>query len=125
MMAITDIEWMKILSIILALLAAFYPGWGARGTSRAMALSRKRQLDKLERRRDHLKRLKESDRENYGWLLSGILWVLCILAGVIGFDALWHPQPAMSPQDRAFVELGQFVIQYWGGMLALFVAATI
>jgi hypothetical protein len=74
---IKDNPW--ILGLIFFILSVFLPsGWGTRGIIRTVLLTRRRGLEHLKRRRKQLQQLHDCNREYYGWLLSGVLWVLVL-----------------------------------------------
>jgi hypothetical protein len=69
-------EYVWILGLIGFILSVFLPsGWGTRGITRTFALTQRRRLHDLRVRRERLQRLHDSDREYYGWLLTGVLVV--------------------------------------------------
>src|SRR5262245_54042150 len=78
---IREYGWLLVLiSLLLGTLAAFFgSGWAGRGIIWTFALSRRRKLRRLQRRRARLQQLHDSDREYYGWLLAGALWALALL----------------------------------------------
>jgi hypothetical protein len=53
-----------------------------------LARNRARKLDLLQKKRDHLTRLRKCDREYYGRLLSGVLWVLTLFAVQVAFEGV-------------------------------------
>jgi hypothetical protein len=83
------------------------------GITWSFALSRQRQLASLQKRRGHLIRLKECNREYYGWLLSSILWMLAIFAGTM----LLYGSIAILP-------FGAGLAHYVGGFVALWFASV-
>src|SRR5262245_65898842 len=78
---IREYGWLLVLiSLLLGTLAAFFgSGWAGRGIIWTFALSRRRKLRRLQRRRARLKQLHDSDREYYGWLLAGAVGAIGLL----------------------------------------------
>jgi hypothetical protein len=80
--------------------------------------SRKRNLALLQKRRARLIQLHESDREYYGWLLSGILAVLILLALLLAIEGITAPpieHELLVTLIRNFI---RFVVGLWAFTIA-------
>jgi hypothetical protein len=101
--AIKDYVWIgALIGLLLGILNAYFGGgWGSKGISWTFALTRARKLDHLRKRRERLIQLHESDREYYGWLLTGVLSVLALFAGQLVLEAsLMGPYHFGSPEAQ-------------------------
>jgi hypothetical protein len=120
---ITTIKWVvALIGLIIGILNAYFGGgWGRIGITWTFALSRRRKLRRLRARREWLQQLHDCNREYYGYLLSGVLWVLALLGLHLIMESAWilYPMvPLEQPGDqrellmtaRLGLGLGVFII---------------
>lgn len=130
----TITEYGPILGLIAFILSVFSvflaSGWGTRGIIRTFAFSRTRKLKGLEKWRTRLEALHDpnSARAYYGHLLSGILWVLAVLAAAMTMDAqlgslLNRPRP-LSPELQVGLNALRPALQYGSGLGACLIALS-
>jgi hypothetical protein len=77
-----------------------------------------RRLDWLHKQRDQLERLKKSDREYYGYLLSGVLWVLVLFAGLLMVQGIMTPALFRSPPEQQLMSVNLAFLRYVAGFIA-------
>jgi hypothetical protein len=89
-----------LVGLILSTLAALFGGgWAGKGIVWTVARRRKRELDRLKKRRAWLQQLHDCDRTYYGWLLGGVLWVLVLLGAQLALEGYVAP-PVTWPPER-------------------------
>ena len=126
---IKEYVWIAgLLGLIIGLLNAYFGGgWGRKGIGWTFALTRARQLAILRKRRARMIELHESDRAYVGALLSGVLWVLFLLAIQVlvecVFEALRINNPGWPPEAhdfaRAVLNAERYCLSWAAGMIAL------
>jgi hypothetical protein len=116
------LEILKIVAMIGGLVATIRVcrGWFTGG----LALTRKRKLKRLQKRRDHLELLHDSEREYYGWLLSGVLWVLWLLALQLAVEGLTYPPKHWSLELQLVLAAVVNFMRTILGIVAYMVATT-
>jgi hypothetical protein len=93
-------EYQGLISLLLSILAVFLAsGWGTRGIIWIFALRRSQRLDALKKRRARLQQLHDCNRVYYGYLLSGVLWVLGLLGFHLIMESVWILYP-MVPLEQ-------------------------
>jgi hypothetical protein len=110
-------------SWVIVALTLFVLGWHTIGAYRGFkgeirwlfAWSQTRQLDFLQKRRKRLQQLHDCNREYYGWLLSGVLSVLGLLAFQLVLEGLaFGPSRFGSSEKQVLVGFmvasGRFVM---------------
>ena len=80
-------------------------------------------LAHLQKQRARLVRLQGSDREFYGWMLSGILWGVALFAAALMLESLMVIPPASSPLSQyvamALVKVGRYTLGWFAGRIAM------
>jgi hypothetical protein len=114
------LEILKIVALVGGLAATIRLCWG--GVTSGLALTRKRELAGLRKRRDLLVRLHESDRAYYGWLLSGILWALVVLGVQLMFEGSMGTPFYELPQERQLADVIRHVGRFGAGMIVYAIA---
>jgi hypothetical protein len=121
-----------VVSGVLVALTLFVLGWhtigayrGFRGEIRSLFVwSGARNLVMLQKRRDRLIRLHNSDREYYGWLLSCVLLVLALFAVVTVYEGLMTPPTGWGRRADIEAHLLLGLVRYGMGCAAYWIAIS-
>jgi hypothetical protein len=120
-----DMPIVGLIGLMLGLLnACFGGGWGGRAIGWTFMLGRAQNLTSLQKRRDLLIRLHDSDREYYGWLLSGCLGALALFALEMMFEGLLAQRQVMSPHDQLFYGSVLSALRYGLGLTAYLITCA-
>jgi hypothetical protein len=118
---IRDNPW--ILWLIAFTLSVFLPsGWGTRGVIRTFALGRRRNLEYLKKRRDRLQELRDCNREYYGWLLAGVLWVLALLGFQLALEGYMAIRPTWTLERQYVQSVSLTVVRFVMGIVIYTIA---
>jgi hypothetical protein len=119
---------LPIVSLMIGLLNAYFGGgWGRKGIGWTFALTRAHQLAILRKRRARMIELHESAHAYVGALLSGVFWVLFLLAMQVlvecVFEALSINNPGWPPEAHTFARAvliaERYCLSWAAGMIAL------
>jgi hypothetical protein len=91
-------EYGIYVALFLAVVGAYYT-WAGRWITWTFALRSKRKLRRLQARRKWLQQLHDCNRVYYGYLLSGVLWVLALLGFHLIMESVWILYP-MVPLEQ-------------------------
>jgi hypothetical protein len=117
-------------SWVIVVLTLFVLGWhtlgayrGFRGEIRSLfAWTQAQKLAGLRKRRARLIRLQESDREYYGWLLSGVLSVLALFALALLYEVVLAPPTGSGPQADIVAHFLLSTVRFGLGWAAYWIA---
>jgi len=116
-------EYQWLISLTLRVLAAYFgSGWARRGIGWTFAVSRTRKLRRLRERQAWLQQLYDSDREYYGWLLSGMLWVLMLFGMLLMFEPVMVPHLYHSTLEQRLAGGLEILGRNTVGLLAYYIA---
>ena len=117
--------YVKEYGIYVALFLAFvgaYVTWVRKGMTWTFALTRTRKLKRLQERRARLKRLHDCNREYYGYLLTGVLWVLLLLGLQLGLEGFTSLRPTWTV-EQVYVQGVAHAIERFAMGLTVYVIA--
>jgi hypothetical protein len=114
-----------LIGLMLSTLSAFFGGgWAGRGITWTFAFTGRRRLYDLRVRRERLQRLHDSDREYYGWLLTGVLWVLILLGMQLGLEGFISLRPTWTVEQLYVQGVGHTIERFAMGITVYAIALS-
>jgi hypothetical protein len=116
---------LAVISLMLSTLSAYFgSGWGRRGIAWTFALGRTRGLAHLKKRRASWQQLHDSDRTYYGWLLTGVLWVLTLLGMQLALEGFMAPVITWPPEQQHVQHVSLNIVRFGIGIAAYMIAVS-